>query len=236
MSTLADENEIAVDFFSGSGTAAEAVLRLNRDDNGNRRFVLVQIPEPTENHEFPTIAEMAKERIRRVIARMRAGGDDGQLELDLQPGEDLGFKVFKLAPSTFREWKPPEGEEAQALEEQLTLFDRGLEQGADPTDVIYEVILKLGYSLNARIEPLAMESNRVCRVTDEAVPASSSSGAAVPGTSGPSHFFICLDDHLHHATIDALPLDKETAFVCLDTALDDSQKVNLAMQCLLKVI
>jgi hypothetical protein len=58
----------------------------------------------------------------------------------------------------------------------------------------------------------------------------------VPGTSEPPHFFICLDDQLHDATIDALPLDKETTFVCLDTALDDSQKVNLAMGCLLKVI
>jgi hypothetical protein len=58
----------------------------------------------------------------------------------------------------------------------------------------------------------------------------------VPVTSQPRHFFICLDDELDDATIDALPLDKETTFVCLDTALDDSQKVNLAMGCLLKVI
>jgi adenine-specific DNA-methyltransferase len=148
------------------------------------------------------------------------------VQLDLRPDEDLGFKVFKLAPSTFRQWEPPEGEGAEALEDQLALFDRGVEEGADPTDVIYEVILKLGYSLNARIELFDVESNRVYRVVDEV---GESDHAA-------ASFFVCLDDELANETIDALPLDEETTFVCLDTALDDSQKVNLAMGCLLKVI
>jgi hypothetical protein len=101
-----------------------------------------------------------------------------------------------------------------------------VEEDADPTDVIYEVILTLGYSLNARIEPLEVESNRVYRVVDE-VEGTDQTAAA---------FIICLDDELQDETIDALPLDKETTFVCPDTALDDSQKVNLAMGCLLKVI
>jgi hypothetical protein len=69
---------------------------------------------------------------------------------------------------------------------------------------------------------LDLEGNRVYRVTDE--------------VDNPATFYICLDDELRDATLDALPLDKMTTFVCLDTALDDSQKVNLAMQCLLKVI
>jgi adenine-specific DNA-methyltransferase len=239
--------DIALDFFAGSGTFAQAVLELNREDAGNRRSMIVQIPEPTPDDSsakrvgFETISQIAKERIRRVIDGMRKEDKDDQLSLDLRPDEDgpragLGFKVFKLAPSTFRQWEPPEGDGAEALEEQLSLFDRGLEQDADPRDVIYEVILKLGYSLNATIEPLHLESNRVYRVTDEPVPGTVASLNEVPGTSEPSHFFICLDDHLQNATIDALPLDKETTFVCLDTALDDSQKVNLAMECLLKVI
>ena len=193
---------------------------------------MVQLAEPASEDSVAyqvglgTIAEVGKERIRRVIARIQEGDEDGQLPLDLGPDEDLGFKVFKLAPSTFRQWEPPEGEEAPALAEQLALFDRGVEEGSDPHDVIYEVILKLGYSLNARIEPLEGESNRVYRVTDE----------EGPDTSEPAQFYICLDDQLRDETIDALSLDRETTFVCLDTALDDSQKVNLAMTCLLKVI
>jgi adenine-specific DNA-methyltransferase len=228
-----DEREgIILDFFAGSGTAAHAVLELNHEHGANRQFIAVQFPEPAPEDSlaseegYETIAEIGKERIRRVIDGMREGDEDGQLSFDLRPDEDLGFKVFKLAPSTFREWEPPEGEGAEALEEQLALFDRGVEEGADPTDVIYEVVLKLGYSLNGRIEPLELESNRVYRVVDE----------GEEGDEAAASFFVCLDDELADETIDALPLDKETTFVCLDTALDDSQKVNLAMGCLLKVI
>jgi adenine-specific DNA-methyltransferase len=229
--TWADEEAIILDFFAGSSPTAQAVLEFNREHEGNRQFIMVQFPEPTAEESparqegFETIADIGKERIRRVIARMQEGDENGQLSLDLHPDEDMGFKVFKLAPSTFRRWEPPAGETARALGQQLSLFDRGLEAGADPIHVIYEVILKLGYSLNACIEPLDLESNRVYRVTDEEV-----------GASEPSRFYVCLDDELQDATIDALPLDKEITFVCLDTALDDSRKVNLAMQCLLKVI
>jgi len=146
---------------------------------------------------------------------------------------DLGFKVFKLAPSTFRHWEPPASQEPEALEQQLALFEGGLEAGAEPLDVIYEVILKEGHSLNARIEPLALETNQVYRVTDEAPQTLKVSETF---RVFPPSFYICLDDEIHDATIDRLDLGRETAFICLDTALDDSKKVNLAMQCILKVI
>jgi adenine-specific DNA-methyltransferase len=230
--TSTAENDIVMDFFAGSATTAQAILELNREDKGNRRFVMVQLGQPLaeckeldDGVQLETIADIGKERIRCVIARMQERDADGQLPLDLRPDEDLGFKIFKLTGSTFRRWEPPADESAAALEEQLVLFDRGLEAGADPLHVIYEVILKLGYSLNAPIESVAVggnQGNQVCRVGD--------AGA------NPAPFYICLDDDVQDATIDALPLDKETTFVCLDTALDDSQKVNLSMQCLLKVI
>jgi adenine-specific DNA-methyltransferase len=223
-----DDNDIILDFFAGSCPTAQAVLELNREDGNGRRFVMVQLSEPTAENSpareagYDSIAELGKERIRRVIARLQEGDADGQLPLDLRPDEDLGFKVFKLTGSTFRRWEPPADESAAALEEQLVLFDRGLETGADPRHVIYEVILKLGYSLNSPIESVAVGGNQVYRVGD--------AGA------NPAPFYICLDDDVQDATIDTLPLDKEITFVCLDTALDDSQKVNLSMQCLLKVI
>ena len=232
------EDAIILDFFAGSSSTAQAVLAFNREQNHNQRFILVQFPEPTSEDAparregFETIADIGKARIRRVLAQMETERQ-GQLPLETRPArDDLGFKVFKLSPSTFRQWEPPEGEGGEALGEQLVLFDRGLEEGTDPTDVIYEVILKLGYSLNATIEPLDLDSNRVYRVTDEEEPLPSEE--SVPSES-PS-FHICLDDRLHADTISQLALDKETIFVCLDTAMDDSMKVNLAMQCLLKVI
>jgi len=234
------ECDVVLDFFAGSCPLAQAVLEANRKTGSVRHFIMAQLPEPLEKEStalergYRTVADIGKERIRRVIANMQEEDQDGQLSLDLRPDEDLGFKVFKLAPSTFRHWQPPEDGVEESLEQQLSYFDRGLEDGADPRHVVYEVILKLGYSLNARIEPLDLESNRVYRVTDE-----SNQTLKVSETfrvSPPPTFYICLDDELETATLDALPLDKETTFVCLDTALDDSRKVNLAMGCLLKVI
>jgi hypothetical protein len=71
----------------------------------------------------------------------------------------------------------------------------------------------------------------------ETAPTSLLSGiSALKTCLEPAHFYICLDDAIHQATVDALSLDKEMVFICPDTSLDDSQKVNLAMQCLLKVI
>jgi adenine-specific DNA-methyltransferase len=237
-----EAGDTVIDFFAGSCTTAQAVLALNREDKGNRRFIMVQFPELTppdslaHRDGFESIADIGKERIRRVIASMQDEDKDGQIALDLHPDEggpqnveDLGFKVFKLAPSTFHQWEPPEDKEARELRDQLSLFDRGLKENADPCHVIYEVILKLGYSLNSSIKPLDLASNRVFKVTD--------SGRGSQETGGnPPHFYICLDDAVATATLDALPLERMTTFVCLDTALDDSQKVNLAMQCLLKVI
>ena len=167
-----------------------------------------------------SIADIGKARIRRVIREMRAK-DAGKL--DFGPDEDLGFKVFKLAPSTFREWERPE--DAEALEAQLSYFDAGLKDGADRTHALYEVLLKEGYSLNARIEDLGLPTNRVDRICQPA------------DVVDANHcFYLCLDDEIHDATLDVLPLDDQTVFICQDTALDDSQKVNLALQCILKTL
>ncbi len=219
-------NDIVMDFFSGSATTAQAVFETNMKDDGARRFLLIQIDEQTEEDSparqtgYRTIADISKERIRRVIAQMQAE-DEGKL--DLRPDEDLGFKVFKLAPSTFRGWERPA--DAEALEAQLSYFDAGLKDGADPTHVLYEVLLKEGYSLNARIEDLELETNRVYRICQPE-----------EATDLDRCFYLCLDDEIAEATLDLLPLDDQTVFICQDTALDDSQKVNLALGCLLKTL
>lgn len=79
-------NDIVLDFFAGSGSTAQAVMELNREDGGNRKFILIQIPEPLDHRDFRTIAEVCKERIRRVARQMKSQEIHG----------DFGFKVFKL--------------------------------------------------------------------------------------------------------------------------------------------
>src|SRR5207247_1654426 len=71
--TAKDEDAVVLDFFAGSGTTAQAVLELNTQDGGNRKFILVQLPEPTERKDFPTIADITKERVRRVIKKVEEG-------------------------------------------------------------------------------------------------------------------------------------------------------------------
>ena len=67
---VAANDDLILDFFAGSGTTAQAVLKLNAQDGGNRKFILVQLPEPTERKDFPTIADITKERVRRVIKKL----------------------------------------------------------------------------------------------------------------------------------------------------------------------
>lgn len=92
-----------LDFFAGSGTTAQAVLELNKKDGGNRSFILVQLPEPTGREDYPTIADICKERVRRVIKKL-IDEDQGKLDLDEIKKQDRGFRVFKLGESNFKPW------------------------------------------------------------------------------------------------------------------------------------
>ncbi len=87
--TKTDGNEIVLDFFAGSGTTAQAVLDTNNRDGGNRRFILVQLPEPTGRADFPTIADICKERVRHVIQKL---GENKQGKLALHEQQDRGFR------------------------------------------------------------------------------------------------------------------------------------------------
>ncbi|MBN1248713.1 MAG: site-specific DNA-methyltransferase [Anaerolineae bacterium] len=270
-----ESDDIVLDFFSGSASMAHAVLSQNLADSGNRRFIMVQYPEdlPLLEPNLATIADIGRTRVRSVIERYRSvkvetrTEPEAQLALDLGAAsdsgqtpsdQDLGFRAFRLAPSAFRHWTPPEGADPEALEQQLSLFDEGLKDDADPRHVLYEVILKEGYSLNSKIETLAVGENTVYRVTDEAEdpkglpsmqgeidgqtrPLGSGAGKVDGeirrlGSGVSASFYVCLDDAIDDAVLQALPLDEETVFICQDAALDDSQKVNLSLQCVLKTI
>lgn len=95
MGTAPDTEDIVLDFFAGTGSTGHAVLKKNRQDGGNRRFILVQWPEAIDHPTFPTIAELGKERLRRVIQRLKVEDDTLQQTKQI-PAADLGFKVFKV--------------------------------------------------------------------------------------------------------------------------------------------
>ena len=129
--SIADGTDILLDFFAGSGTAAQAILELNKEDSGNRKFILVQLPELCDKESeaykagYKTIADISKERIRRVIKKIENEKQEAEkkkvmfaedssathAKAHFQPKNDnldLGFKVFKLSSSNFKIWRGSE--------------------------------------------------------------------------------------------------------------------------------
>ena len=136
-------NDIILDFFAGSCTIAHAVMQLNASDRGNRRFICVQMPEPCDKKSgafkagYKTIADIGKERIRRVIKN-----DD----------LDVGFKVFKLQDSNFKIWRGTEIQDEKELEKQLKMHTASIVNDAKTENILYELLLKSGFPLTAPIE------------------------------------------------------------------------------------
>jgi len=151
-----NSQDIILDFFAGSCTTAHAVLELNREDGGNRKFICVQLPEKCdENTEaykagYSTIAEIGKERIRRVIRKI-SDDQSGKLDLDGRAAsQDLGFKVFKLRESNFKIWRTAI-ETEEDLVAQMQQHLEPLDEHAKIEDILYELLLKAGVPLTADI-------------------------------------------------------------------------------------
>ena len=146
-----DPDAVVLDFFAGSGTTAHAVLECNRVDEGHRRFVLVQLPEPVDdNGRYRTIAEIAKARVRAAGRRMASADWTG----------DVGFRVFKLDTSNIRAWEP----DAADLEGNLLEYADHLNPGRTDLDLLYELLLKLGLDLCVPIETRTIAGKAVYAV------------------------------------------------------------------------
>ena len=158
----ANQNDLILDFFSGSGTTAHAVMQLNAEDGGSRRFICVQLPEETDEKSearkagFNTIAEIAKERIRRAGRQISDGLQDGS-EID------TGFKVFKLAESGFKQWRQPGQADTEALQRELSLNIDSVLSETSSENLLYELMLRMGLKLTCKVS----FSDGVCFVEDE---------------------------------------------------------------------
>ena len=150
--SFAEKNSIIVDFFSGSATTAHAVMQLNAEDGGHRKYIMVQLPEPckpdTEAYKagYKTICDIGEERIRRAgeqILQNRAGGGGVA-----SGGIDAGFKVFTLDTSNLKRWQPDE----EHLEQSLLDYQDNFMPGRSTEDALYEVLLKMGLPLTASID------------------------------------------------------------------------------------
>ena len=160
------ENDILLDFFSGSGTTAHAVMELNKD-GGNRKYICVQLPELCDEKSeaykagYKTISEISKERIRRAGARIRKevemeqAKQKEQLSFDEEQTvtmPDLGFKVFKLSDSNFKQWRDIKGSDKEEWQQQILDFLDPVTENATIDNMVYELLLKSGKDLNSVIE------------------------------------------------------------------------------------
>ena len=139
-----EKNSIILDFFSGSSTTAHAVIKLNQEDGGSRKFIMVQIPEATDEKSnafkdgYENICEIGKERIRRAGDKIIEESDANDL--------DIGFKVFKLYSSNLEKWDP----DYNNIQQSLTIDN--IKEDRTNEDLVYEIMLKYGVDLTLPIE------------------------------------------------------------------------------------
>lgn len=218
------DNDIALDFFAGSGSTAHAVMSANAKDELKRRFILVQLPEPLslENGDQKAAAEFCRDNGRPLnIAeltkeRLRRAGDKVRVESPNSHG-DVGFRVFRLDTSNIRAWTP----NAADLKGSLFANLEHVEPGRSNEDVLYEILLKLGLDLC-----VPMEQRQIAGKTVHSI--------------GGGTLLACLDEHISAADAEALALGMtqwreelgtatETTAVFRDSAFEnDVAKSNLA--------
>lgn len=172
--TVKNDNDIILDFFSGSATTAHAVMQLNAEDGGNRRFVLVQLPELCDEKSeaykagYKNICEIGKERIRRAGKKILEEHAQVTMEEDKQP-LDVGFRVFKLDTSNLKTWDatPIEDEQLDLLYQRMNSMIHRVKPERTDLDMIYEIMLKLGVPLTYSVTPFFINNKTVYGVGDD---------------------------------------------------------------------
>ncbi len=224
-----NSTDTVLDFFAGSGSTGQAVMELNEADGGNRKFILVQLPERTDEKSeaykagYKLISDITIERNKRVVNRIieekRAAHPnlfENGAKQDALKG--LGFKVFQLESSYFprTEWSPDanlsEAEKVQSLKQYIAEKESQLHIDFDRTKLLIELLLKEGFKLNYTTKPYeAVTTNEVLRVSD-----------------ADKEALICLDDSIAPETVEHFKRAKDLKFICLERALDTTKKWNLA--------
>jgi len=156
IATTSESEDIVLDFFAGSAPTGQAVFQQNLEDGGDRRFILVQLPEalPKPEPQIRTIFDMGLNRLRNVINEITSG-ENGKL--DGMAAEDVvrrfGCRVLKLTSSNFKIWDGDDAPtDADALADQLQLFADHVLPDRSEQDILYELMLKAGLPLTAKIE------------------------------------------------------------------------------------
>ena len=200
-----ESNDIILDFFSGSATTAHAVMQLNAEDGGHRKFIMVQLPEATDEKSeaykagYKTICEIGKERIRRAGAKIKEEAGLAAQNLD------TGFRVLKCDTSNMKDvyYNPSEYE--------VNMFSRledNIKEDRTPEDLLFQVMLDLGVLLSSKIEEATIAGKKVFNVED-------------------NYLIACFDSDVSEETIKAIAKQKPYYFVMRDSSMaSDSVATN----------
>ena len=208
-----EKSDIVLDFFSGSGTTAHAVMQLNAEDGGNRQWICVQLPEQTSEKSeafkagYANIADIARERIRRAGAKIRADQADKLASRNVPL--DLGFRAYRVGDSNFKQWNELVSDPEEIRQQALANLDP-LEEGTTDDDLLTELLLKRGISPLAQID----QCNDFCFIPSEKL-------------------VICLAHSMTEELFTAILATKPSSIILLDRAFggdDINLKVNLLLQ------
>lgn len=205
------KDDLILDMFAGSGTLAEAIAVLNQKEGARRRVISIQMAESIEEKHFAykqgyrQISELA---CKRIALAMEANDSE------------FGLRAFRLTPSQTKRWTGVEETDPDVYQKELEGFNDSLVPDWQPQIVIWEVALREGYTLTAKVEELEVSTDsKFWSISEQE-----------------RSFIICLDDSLTLDDVAVLELAKTDIFVCRDSALDDTLASNLNLQCRLKVI
>lgn len=205
------KDSIILDFFSGSATTAHAVMQLNAEDGGNRRFIMVQLPELTDKKSeaykagYKNICEIGKERIRRAgkkimeeLATKKA--ENGLFDKESEQTRlDVGFRVLKLDTSNMQDvYYTPEDSSA------ATLFDDNVKPDRTPEDLLFQVMLEYNLPLSAKIERKTIAGKEVFSVNDD-------------------YLIACFDENVNETVITEVAKRKPLYFIMRDSSLSSDQ-------------
>jgi len=205
MQLCCSPNDYILDFFSGSATTAHAVMQMNAEDGGKRKFIMVQLQEETDEKSeaykagYKNICDIGKERIRRAGARIKE--ENGMMATEL----DTGFRVLKLDSSNMKDvyYNPTEYE--------ISMFDMltdNIKEDRTPEDLLFQVMLDLGVLLSSKIEETTIGGKRVFSVAD-------------------GFLIACFDNEVNEETITAIAKKKPYYFVMRDSSMaNDSVATN----------
>ncbi len=224
---VTNKNDLILDFFGGSGSTGQAIFELNKLDNLDRRYILVQIPELTDvkteafKNNYKKISDITIERNKRVIEKLIEEKKKKKPDLFTNGHKQdaikgLGFKVFKLVKSNFPrvEWAPDveknDAENITSLKKYITEKEAQLVTAFNRDELMTEILLKNGYKLNYKTEKQdQFKKNEIFLVTD-----------------GEKETLICLDIAIDAETVEYFKKNTDKKIICLERALDTTMKYN----------